>query len=40
VGPILGAVALFFLLVSRALGQANLLPVNDPTLDASLHHHL
>lgn len=40
IGPILGAVALFFLLVFRALGQANLLPIKDPTLEASLHHHL
>lgn len=38
--PILGAVALFFLIVFRSLGRANLVPIKDPALQASLHHHL
>ncbi|MBI5473784.1 MAG: hypothetical protein HY961_15715 [Ignavibacteriae bacterium] len=39
VGPMLAAVSGFFLLVFRALARYNLVPVNDPMLQESLHLH-
>ena len=33
-----GYAALFLYLTARALGQAPLMPVGDPRLEASLHH--
>ena len=35
----LGCAGLFLYLTARALAQAPLLPVNDPYLEESLHHH-
>ncbi|MBI3682666.1 MAG: hypothetical protein HY235_20010 [Acidobacteria bacterium] len=39
VGIIAGAAGLFFLVVLRALGQAEIVPGNDPFLEESLHYH-
>jgi len=36
IGPIIGALALFFWLVLRRLGRFNLMPVNDPYLVESI----
>ena len=38
-GIFLGAAALFAAWVFRSLGQADLIPSGDPTLERSLHHH-
>src|SRR5262249_37929206 len=35
----LGCAGLFLYLTARALAQAPLVPVNDPYLEESLHHH-
>lgn len=40
IGIIVGAGAVFALLVFRFLRQANLIPVKDPTLERSLQHHI
>ena len=37
--PFAGAVALFVLVAFRSLGRANIIPVGDPMLEESLHHH-
>ncbi len=38
-GPLAGAFALAFWAALRSLGQAPLVPLRDPTLQDSLHHH-
>jgi hypothetical protein len=40
IGIIVGAGAVFALLVFHFLRQANLIPVKDPTLERSLQHHI
>ncbi len=40
VGTFLGFLSLFFLISLGALSRANLVPVNDPYLEESLHHHV
>ncbi len=37
--PFAGAVALFLLVAFRSLGKFNIIPVRDPLLEESLHHH-
>jgi hypothetical protein len=39
VGTILGGLGLFLMIFQRALGQAALVPLNDPRLEDSLHYH-
>jgi len=39
-GMMVAAIGLFILVFGRALGQASLLPLKDPYLDESLHHHV
>lgn len=40
IGSFIGMLGLFFLVVFRELNQVNLLPIKDPTLEKSLHHHI
>jgi hypothetical protein len=40
IGIFAGTLAFFFLWVFRALNQAALVPLKDPTLERSLHHHI
>jgi hypothetical protein len=40
IGTLMGVVALFFYWTFRSLNQANLMPLKDPTLERSLHHHV
>ncbi len=39
IGPIAGAVALFFLVTFKTLSKGNVIPVNDPYLIESLNYH-
>jgi hypothetical protein len=39
VGTILGGIGLFVMIFQRALGQAALVPLNDPRLEDSLQYH-
>lgn len=40
VGPTLAAIGVFGLAFTRAFGRANPIPVKDPTIEESLHHHV
>ena len=40
IGTFLGFLSLFFLVTLAALSKANLVPVHDPYLEESLHHHV
>ncbi len=39
IAPIVGAIALFVMVLRRGLGAADLIPRGDPYLQESLHHH-
>jgi hypothetical protein len=39
IAPVVGATALFFLVLRRGLGAADLIPRGDPYLKESLEHH-
>ena len=39
IGSIVGVFGLFLVIFQRALGQATLVPLNDPRLEDSLHYH-
>ncbi len=39
IGTFIGFWGLFIFIVARSLSKANILPVNHPYLDESLHHH-
>ena len=39
IAPVVGAVALFVIVLRRGLGAADLVPRGDPYLEESLHHH-
>lgn len=39
IGPVAGAIALFFLITFRSLSRGNVIPINDPYLSESLHYH-
>lgn len=39
-GIIAGGIGVFILVIGRALGNAPLVPVRDPFLEESLHHHV
>jgi hypothetical protein len=39
IGPIVGVIALFFLLFFENAAKANIIPINDIYLEQSLHHH-
>lgn len=40
IGTFIGFLSLFFLVVLNALTKADLIPVGDPYLEESLHHHV
>ena len=39
IAPVVGATALFVMVLRRGLGAADLIPRGDPYLQESLHHH-
>jgi hypothetical protein len=39
-GIILGAIGVFILVFGKTLGNAALIPLKDPYLEESLHHHV
>ena len=39
-GITVGAIGVFILVIGKSLGSAALIPLKDPYLDESLHHHV